>query len=75
LVYREGLIDAILGSGDWEAIFDNIIQGGKRVASELQKSFNQTAAGLKELAAVQEAQAKASGRCDARYESSNSRVN
>jgi TP901 family phage tail tape measure protein len=52
----EGLINQILGSGDWEAVFDSIIKGGRRVADELQRSFNRTGAGIAELAAQQEAE-------------------
>jgi TP901 family phage tail tape measure protein len=45
----EGLIGSILGSGDWEAVFNNVIAGGKRMATELQRTFNRTAAGIAEV--------------------------
>ena len=52
----EALIDQILGSADWEGVFDIIIDGGKEMARELQDSFNQTAAGARELADALEEQ-------------------
>ena len=53
----EALVQQILGSADWEAIFDTIINGGMEAAEELQKAFGQTAAGIQEAAeAAQELQ-------------------
>jgi len=46
----EGLINQILGSADWQKVFDNIVEGGRYAAQELQRLFNQTAAGIRELA-------------------------
>lgn len=50
----EGLINAILGTQDWEEVFDNIIAGGKRQLESLQDDFNATAAGIAELNKLQE---------------------
>jgi hypothetical protein len=45
----EGLIDQILGSADWEEIFDSIVKGGKEAADAMQGLFNKTAAGIDEV--------------------------
>jgi phage-related protein len=48
----EGLIDAILGSEAWEKLVKRIEKGTTSL-KDLQKQFNQTAAGVKELADAQ----------------------
>ena len=53
----DALVQQILGSADWEQIFNTIIEGGVEAAEELQKAFGQTAAGIQEAAeAAQELQ-------------------
>jgi hypothetical protein len=54
----EGLIDSILGSQGWEKIWLQIKQG-KMPLETLQKQFNKTAAGAKELADAAKASADA----------------
>jgi hypothetical protein len=54
----EGLIDSILGSQSWEKIWLQI-KSGKKPLETLQKQFNQTAAGAKELADAAKASADA----------------
>jgi hypothetical protein len=54
----EGLIDSILGSQGWEKIWLQIKQG-KMPLETLQRQFNQTAAGAKELADAAKASADA----------------
>jgi hypothetical protein len=49
----EALVESILGDAEWEKVFDRIIKGGKRAADELQRMFNQTAAGIRELEQIQ----------------------
>jgi len=48
----EAFIDQILGSADWEGVFDIILEGGKELARELQQDFYKTAEGIRELAAT-----------------------
>jgi hypothetical protein len=55
----QALIDQILGSQGWEEVFDAIIAGGKELAMSLQADFNQTAAGIQELADIAKAEAEA----------------
>lgn len=38
------LVEKILGSSDWQKIYDRIIKGGKKTATELQNLFNKTSA-------------------------------
>jgi hypothetical protein len=53
----EGLIEAILGAGGWEQVYDKVIKGGIQGLKDLQKEFNQTAAGIQELTdAIKEAE-------------------
>jgi TP901 family phage tail tape measure protein len=47
----EGLINQILGSGDWEAVFNTVIAGGQEMADQLQYAFERTGAGIAEVAA------------------------
>jgi hypothetical protein len=50
----EGLVEAIVGApGDWKAVFDRIIAGGKAALDELQALFNTTQAGLQEIEQAQ----------------------
>jgi hypothetical protein len=51
----EALIGQVLNSQGWEAIFNDIIVGGKKAARELQDAFNTTADGLSELEDLEEA--------------------
>lgn len=45
------LIEAVLGSGDqWATVYNNIIKGGQTAVVALQTRFNQTQAGLDEIA-------------------------
>lgn len=46
----EGLIEAILGTDDWEKVYRRIISGGKKGLRELQADFRKTAAGIREMA-------------------------
>ena len=46
----EGLANAILGSQEWEKVYKRIIATGKPGLQELQRQFNKTAAGIKEMA-------------------------
>lgn len=56
----QGLIEAVVGSGDqWRKVYNNLIAGGESAVTALQAKFNQTQAGLDELATAQEAAAKA----------------
>lgn len=50
----EGLIEAILGAGEWEKVFDSIVSSGIAQLNTLQQRFNRTAAGLDELNRLQE---------------------
>jgi hypothetical protein len=53
----EGLIEAILGAGGWEQVYNKVIKGGIDGLKELQKEFSQTAAGIDELTeAIREAE-------------------
>tara|TARA_R110000868_G_scaffold217091_2_gene467202 strand:- start:1805 stop:4606 length:2802 start_codon:yes stop_codon:yes gene_type:complete len=46
----EGLISAVLGSGEeWQKVFKDIIKGGVESVSAAQGIFNQTANGIKEI--------------------------
>jgi len=51
----EALIDQILGASGWDEIFQTIIDGGADMARQLQIDFNQTSAGVQELAERAEA--------------------
>jgi TP901 family phage tail tape measure protein len=53
----EGLINSILGAQNFDEVFDHIIKGGRRVAEELQREFNKTAAGLAEITRFESDQA------------------
>jgi hypothetical protein len=44
-----GLIDAVLGSGTWEAASAKLIAGGAATVAAIQKQFNSTKAGLDEI--------------------------
>lgn len=45
------LIEAVLGSGDkWSTVYNDIVKGGQSAVSALQARFNQTQAGLDEIA-------------------------
>ena len=47
----DALIESIIGSGEgWNAVYQNIINGGKSAVTQLQKVFNTTKAGLAEIA-------------------------
>lgn len=46
----EGLVNAILGSQEWEKVYKRIIATGKPGLQDLQRQFNKTAAGIKEMA-------------------------
>jgi hypothetical protein len=53
----EGLIEAILGAGGWEQVYNRVIKGGIEGLKDLQREFNQTAAGIQELTdAIKEAE-------------------
>ena len=45
----EGLINSIIGGEGWEKVFSNVLQSGRRGIRELQRDFNKTAGGIKEL--------------------------
>jgi nucleoid-associated protein YgaU len=48
----EGLINAILGSGEgWQKVFDKVLKQGVASLKQAQKLFNQTGAGIKEIEA------------------------
>ena len=46
----EGLIEAILGSGDWEKVFNDVIKRGIDGLQDLQAEFDKTAEGIREVA-------------------------
>ena len=46
----DALIEQILGASGWDEIFETIIDGGQKVADQLQDDFNKTAAGIQETA-------------------------
>lgn len=49
------LIESIIGSGeDWKKVFNNVSGLSKKALSDLQKQFNVTSAGKKELLKIQE---------------------
>jgi prefoldin subunit 5 len=52
------LIDQILGSQGWEELFQTIVDGGADLANQLQDDFNQTEAGIAEIAEAAEALAE-----------------
>jgi phosphoglycolate phosphatase-like HAD superfamily hydrolase len=53
-------IESIVGSGeDWKKVFANVAKRGEDGIAKLQKQFNKTSAGLKEIADANEALAKA----------------
>lgn len=55
----EGLVQAILGTENWEATYKRIVAMGPAGLEKLQQKFNQTAEGVRELAdAAKEAQDK-----------------
>ncbi len=51
----EGLIDQILGSQGWEKVFNRVLASGTAGLRKLQREFNRTAAGIKELDAARAA--------------------
>jgi hypothetical protein len=56
----EALVESIVGApGDWEKVYARILAGGRGFVAELQKTFNQTVAGLEEVKKAQEEAAKA----------------
>jgi hypothetical protein len=55
----EGLIEAILGAGGWEQVYNKVIKGGIDGLKELQTEFNKTAAGIAEVTEEAERLAKA----------------
>lgn len=46
----EGLIEQILGSSDWEKVYNNVIKSGIAGIRRLQAEFGRTSAGIKETA-------------------------
>tara|TARA_R110001606_G_scaffold581_1_gene2227 strand:+ start:9844 stop:12999 length:3156 start_codon:yes stop_codon:yes gene_type:complete len=50
----EALIAQVLNSQGWEEIFKDIVEGGQEAALKLQEAFNVTAAGLSEIAKLEE---------------------
>lgn len=48
----EGLIQAIMGSNNWEKEYKNILAGGKNALKRLQNLYNKTDDGQKEMAAA-----------------------
>lgn len=51
----QGLIEAIVGSGDqWQVVYKDIVKRGESAVTALQAKFNKTQAGLDELATAQE---------------------
>jgi hypothetical protein len=55
-----GLISTILGVDNWQVYVNSLIKGGSSAVAALQNLFNQTAAGVQELADKQAAQAEKS---------------
>lgn len=55
----QGLIDAILGSSDWQKVFDKVIRSGKAALRALQDDFNRTKTGMEEIANAAEKVRKA----------------
>lgn len=51
----EGLIEAILGAGGWEKVFQRVIRDGVNGLQKLQEEFNKTRAGIEEITAATEA--------------------
>lgn len=45
----ERLVEKILGDADWQTIFDKVIRGGQKTATNLQNSFNKTTEGIEEM--------------------------
>jgi hypothetical protein len=54
----EALISSILSGQGWGTVYARVVKGGAAGIAELQKQFNQTKAGLDELAAAAEAAQK-----------------
>jgi len=51
----QGLVEAIIGSGDqWQVVYNDIVKRGESAVTQLQAKFNKTQAGLDELATAQE---------------------
>ena len=49
----EGLINAVLGSGDdWQKVFSDVVKGGIASVTSAQQIFNKTTAGIKEVKAA-----------------------
>ena len=46
----KALIDKVLGTTDWESIYNRIIKGGAKAATDLQNTFNKTTMGIDEVA-------------------------
>jgi hypothetical protein len=56
----KAFIESVVGSGeDWKKVFASVAARGKAGVAELQREFNKTAAGLKEIAEANEAAVKA----------------
>lgn len=56
----QGLIEAIVGSGDqWAKVYADIVKGGESAVAALQGKFNRTQAGIDEIATAQEEAYKA----------------
>jgi hypothetical protein len=57
----KAFIESVVGSGeDWKKVFANITARGKAGVAQLQREFNKTSAGIKEIAEANEAAIKAS---------------
>jgi hypothetical protein len=51
----QGLVEAIVGSGDqWQVVYNDIVKRGDGAVTALQAKFNKTQAGIDELATAQE---------------------
>jgi hypothetical protein len=56
----EAFIESVVGSGeDWKKVLANVTARGKAGVAQLQREFNKTSAGLKEIATANEAAIKA----------------
>ena len=56
----KAFIESVVGSGeDWKKVFASVAARGKAGVAQLQREFNKTAAGLKEIADANEAAVKA----------------
>lgn len=47
--FTDGLIGAILGSSDWQTVFNQVVGGSKKALEEIRKLYTQTEAGIAEL--------------------------